>query len=51
LACAAHARVVRIVIDDAQPLATAAGQTVAYQQISGRAFGELDPRDPTNAII
>jgi hypothetical protein len=47
----AQARVTRIVIDDTQPLPTAAGQVVAYQQISGRAFGELDPRDPLNALI
>ncbi len=47
----AQARVTRIVIDDTQPLANAAGQTIAYQQISGRAFGELDPRDPLNALI
>lgn len=48
---AAQARVTRIVVDDVKPLAPAAGQTVAYEQISGRAFGELDPRDPQNAII
>lgn len=47
----AQARVTRIVIDDVQPLAMATGQTIAYQQISGRAFGELDPRDPLNAVI
>lgn len=47
----AQARVTRIVIDDTQPLATAAGQVIPYQQISGRAFGELDPRDPLNALI
>jgi hypothetical protein len=47
----AQARVTRIVVDDVQPLAPAAGQTISYQQISGRAFGELDPRDPLNAII
>ncbi len=47
----AQGRVTRIVIDDTQPLANAAGQTIAYQQISGRAFGELDPRDPVNALI
>ena len=46
-----EARVTRIVIDDRQPLAAAAGQTIAYEQISGRAFGDLDPRDSTNAII
>ena len=41
----AQARVTKILIDDTQPL-TATGQTIPYQQISGRAFGELDPRDP-----
>lgn len=46
----AQARVTKIVIDEQKPL-TAAGQTIAYEQISGRAFGELDPRDPLNAII
>lgn len=46
-----QARVTRIVIDDTQPLPTASGQNIAYQQISGRAFGELDPRHPLNALI
>ena len=46
----ADARVTKIVIDDQKPLA-ATGQTLAYEQISGRAFGELDPADPLNAII
>ncbi len=46
----AQARVTKIVIDDTQPL-SATGQTIPYQQISGRAFGELDPRDPLNGII
>ena len=50
-ASTAQARVVSIVIDETKPLATATGQTIAYEQISGRAFGELDPRDPANAII
>ena len=45
-----QARVTKIVIDDTQPLAST-GQTIAYQQILGRAFGELDPSDPLNAII
>ena len=55
----AHARVARIVIDaktsPAFPLPNgghqifgAAGQ---YETIAGRAFGELDPKDPRNAII
>ncbi|HEX3059715.1 MAG TPA: alpha/beta hydrolase domain-containing protein, partial [Usitatibacter sp.] len=30
---------------------TATGQNIAYQQISGRAFGELDPAAPLNSII
>lgn len=47
----AEARVTRIVIDDVKPLAAVAGQTIAYEQIAGRAFGELDPRDPLNAIV
>ena len=46
-----QARVTRIVIDDTQLLPTATGQSIAYQQISGRAFGEIDPRDPLNALI
>ncbi|HKW82782.1 MAG TPA: alpha/beta hydrolase domain-containing protein, partial [Burkholderiaceae bacterium] len=41
----------RIVVDDVQPLASAPGQGIAYEQVSGRAFGELDPGDPLNAII
>ena len=45
-----QARVTRIVIDDVQPLTTA-GQAIAYEQIAGRAFGELDPSDPRNALI
>src|SRR5438270_564960 len=46
-AAVAEARVTHIVIDDQQPLSSSPG----YQQISGRAFGELDPSDPLNAII
>ena len=51
---AAHARVTRIVIDEIQPLDEAAGVpagAIAYEQIAGRAFGELDPKLPGNAII
>lgn len=40
---AAQARVTKIIIDDVKPLAAAAGQTITYEQISGRAQGELDP--------
>ena len=47
----AAARVKTIVIDDVQPVALSPGETIAYEQISGRAFGELDPRDEQNAVI
>jgi len=42
-----HARVTRIVIDKVEPIA---GQP-AYEQLTGRAWGTLDPRDPHNAEI
>jgi len=45
LPTAAYARVTEIVVDDDQ---AAPG---GYRQVSGRAFGELDPNDPLNAII
>lgn len=51
LAAPVQARVTRIVIDEQKPLAKADGQTIEYEQLSGRAFGELDPRDPLNALI
>ena len=41
------ARVTRIIIDRIQDLAADA----TYETITGRAFGELDPRDGTNALI
>ena len=46
LAPAVDARVTRIVIDTTADIA---GQP--YQQLTGRAFGELDPNDPHNTII
>ncbi len=51
LAPPAAARVTSIVIDDVKPVALSPGETIAYEQISGRAFGELDPRDEKNAVI
>src|SRR5207244_6643995 len=50
---AAYARVTEIVVDDSQPLVigTPPVEVPGYRQISGRAFGELDPSDPLNAII
>ena len=47
-ATAAQARITRIVIDKKADLT---GQTVAYETIAGRAFGELDPNDSHNSII
>ena len=50
----ADARVTRIVIDETAPMALPAGTpvpSIAYEQVAGRAFGELDPKDPRNAII
>ncbi len=49
-----QARVTRIVIDEISPLPALAGAVAgapAYEQIAGRAFGELDPKLPGNAII
>jgi hypothetical protein len=43
---ASQARVTRIVIDVTEPIA---GQP--YEQLTGRAFGELDPNSPHNALI
>ena len=40
-----------IVVDETKPLPMAPGQTLAYEQIAGRAFGELDPALPGNAGI
>jgi hypothetical protein len=50
LACASEARVTRIVIDETVPLPAVAGAP-AYERVAGRAFGELDPKLPQNAII
>ncbi|MFM6999823.1 MAG: hypothetical protein ACKOXU_01955, partial [Limnohabitans sp.] len=49
----AHARVTRIVIDDTRPVPVAPGKPagIAYEQVAGRAFGELDPKLAQNAII
>src|SRR3954470_6405829 len=46
-ACASsQARITRIVIDEALP-----GPAAGYEQLAGRAFGELDPKLPVNALI
>jgi hypothetical protein len=53
LAPPAQARVARIVIDETLPMAAPAGAApgIAYEQVAGRAFGELDPRLAGNALI
>ena len=46
------ARVMRIVIDEVLPMpAGSPAGAIAYEQVAGRAFGELDPKLPGNAII
>jgi hypothetical protein len=53
-AAPAHARVVRIVIDKKESPAyqgKSFGAAGPYERITGRAFGELDPRDARNAVI
>jgi hypothetical protein len=56
LACAAsvEARIVRIVIEHRDSPAyhgQAFGETGPYEWLRGRAYGELDPMDPLNAIV
>src|SRR4051812_47606429 len=46
-----EARVVRIVVDEARPLAAEQSGGVAFEQVAGRAFGELDPQAAANAIV
>jgi hypothetical protein len=46
-----QARVTRILIDEVRPLPAVDSGGVASEQIAGRAFGELDPASPANAII
>ena len=46
VAVSSHARVTRIVVD-----ATTSIQNNTFQQLTGRAFGEIDPANPHNALI
>jgi hypothetical protein len=48
---AAQARVTRIVIDETRPLPAEESGGIAYEQLAGRAFGELDPASAANSII
>ncbi|HEV7800294.1 MAG TPA: hypothetical protein VGP15_04380, partial [Burkholderiales bacterium] len=59
LICSApsYARITKIVIDEKVPAfckgaaCTSYGEAGQYEQIAGRAFGELDPSDPRNKLI
>ena len=54
LAAPLHARIVRIMIDHRDAPAyrgQSFGEAGPYERLTGRAFGELDPKDPLNAII
>src|SRR4051794_11137595 len=49
-----HARITRIVVErKVSPAFSGAvfGEVGAYEAVMGRAFGELDPQQPENAII
>ena len=50
-ATTAQARITRIVIDERIPLAAAQSGGIAFEQIAGRAFGELDAGNEANRII
>ncbi len=56
-AAAAQARVTKIVIDETVPafcksgVCARYGAVGPYEQIAGRAWGELDPNDPLNGLI
>lgn len=47
----AAAKVVRIVVDQTTPLKDASEPPTPYETLRGRAFGELDPADPVNALV
>lgn len=47
----AQARVTRIVIDERLAMPAVQSGGIAFEQLAGRAFGELDPADPANALI
>ncbi len=43
-----QARITRIILD---PPSALTGQDIPYERVAGRAWGELDPSDPKNALI
>src|SRR4051812_7470819 len=50
---AAHARVVKFVIEQTRPFAEGMtfGAVGAYERLDGTVYFEVDPRDPLNAVI
>ncbi len=51
---ASNARVIKIVIEssvDPEPSLVTSGAAGSFKRMSGRAYGELDPANPLNAII
>jgi hypothetical protein len=48
---AGQARITRIVIDETTALPAPSSGGIAFEQVAGRAFGELDPKAPGNAVI
>ncbi len=51
LAAAAEAGVTRIEIESRTPVAGSFGDAGAYELVTGRYFGEVDPKDKRNTII
>ncbi len=51
LGATAHARIVKIIVDEVKPLPAAASGGLAFEQVAGRAFGELDPQVSSNRLI
>ena len=48
---ASYARITRIVVDETTALPALGSGGIAFEQVAGRAFGELDPKAPGNALI
>ncbi len=46
-----QARVVRVVVESQAPEVAPGTSTIAYERIRGVIYGEVDPRNPLNAII
>ena len=54
LSCGAatvQARVIRVVVDSRSPEVGPSPTSIAYERIRGVIYGEVDPRNPLNAVI